>query len=155
LVVLGVFAAAPAGAGAQPTTHRPAASAKHWVNPDQSACGGRKRGCASSDPVVNFRRNALFTCFGAFGGIPTADFANITSTFFTITATVTVFAPPGTAVFGQLVQSGCVRFKFFSFVVGPTGVGTTTVTDLRVSRDAFVFINTSNGQFEITPEVFV
>jgi hypothetical protein len=103
---------------------------------------------------VNFRRNAIFTCFGADGtGTPTANTANITASRTTVSAVVTVHAPAGTTVFGDLTQSGCLRLKFFTFKVGASGVGTTTVTDARISNDAFVFIEDTVGDFQITPEV--
>jgi hypothetical protein len=103
---------------------------------------------------VNFRRNAIFTCFGALGtGTPTTNTASISATFTSIKAVVTVHAPPFTTVFGQLDQSGCVRLKFFSFTVGASGVGTTTVTDFRISNDAFVWFVDTVGEFQITPEV--
>jgi hypothetical protein len=139
LVALGAFAAVPAAAKHDATGDRPDAH----EHPTSS----------SSDPVVNFRRNALFTCFGANGGAPTANTANITATLTTVKAVVTVHAPPFTTVFGQLDQSGCARLKFFSFTIPFSGVGTTTVTDLRISNDAFVWFNDTAGEFQITPEV--
>jgi hypothetical protein len=103
---------------------------------------------------VNFRRNAIFTCFGADGtGIRTANTANITATLTTVKAVVTVHAPPGTMVFGELTQSGCVRLKFFTFTVPASGVGIATVTDLRISADAFVSFSDTVGEFQISPEV--
>jgi hypothetical protein len=133
-------------------------SANSAARPAVQQCGGRwhPRPCEVADPVVNFRRNALFSCFfGAVGGIPTANTANITATFFTVTATVTVFGTPGTTVFGQLVQGACARLRFFTVTVGPTGVGTTTVTDFRVSNTVFLWFNSNAGDFEITPRVSV
>jgi hypothetical protein len=106
--------------------------------------------------TVNFRQNALFTCFGANGtgtGTPTANTAELTANFTTITAKVTVHSVPGTTVSGQLTQSSCARLKFFSFTIPASGVGTTTVTDLRIRGDAFVWFNDTNGDFQITPEV--
>jgi hypothetical protein len=110
---------------------------------------------AAAATTVNFRQNALFTCNGAFGGaaVPT-DTATISSTVATVSATVRVVAPPGTFVSGQLTQGFCLRLAFFSFTVGPTGIGTTTVTDLRVSNRAFVWI-VEGGRLEITPSVGV
>jgi hypothetical protein len=133
---------------------------QHGPNAAQQRPGGEQSGKprpgASRDPIVNFRRNALFSCFGADAtGIPTADTANITASFATVTAVVTVHAPPGTRVFGQLTQSGCVRLKFFTFTIGLGGVGTTTVSDLRVSNDAFAWFVTSAGGFEVSPEVLL
>jgi hypothetical protein len=144
LVALGTFTAVPAAARHDARGDGSDLVA-HWYD------GGEHR--ASGDPVVNFRRNALFTCFGGFGGTPTANTASISATFTTIKAVVTVHAPPFTTVFGQLDQSGCARLKFFSFTVGASGVGTTTVTDLRISSDAFVWFNDTAGDFQITPEV--
>jgi hypothetical protein len=46
-----------------------------------------------------------------------------------------------------------VRLKFFSFTVPKGGVGSTTVTDARITNDAFVFIEDTVGDFQITPEV--
>jgi hypothetical protein len=146
LVALGAFAAGPAAARHDARGDRP----------DARALG------TSSDRVVNFRRNAFFTCFGGFGGTPTANTASITKVAFFVTAvnaTVTVHAPAGTRVFGQLVQSGCSRVKSFSFTVPASGVGTTTVVDL-VARDigvndAFVWFSDTVGDFQITPEVFL
>jgi hypothetical protein len=136
LVALGTFTAVPA-------------AARHDARGDGSDLVAHWY----DGPVVNFRRNALFTCFGGFGGTPTANTASISATFTTIKAVVTVHAPPFTTVFGQLDQSGCARLKFFSFTVGASGVGTTTVTDLRISSDAFVWFNDTAGDFQITPEV--
>jgi hypothetical protein len=138
LVALGAFAAIPAAAG-------------HDSRGDRSDAGEHQ---TSSDPVVNFRRNAIFTCFGADGtGTPTANTANITASLTTVTAVVTVHAPPGTTVFGELTQSGCLRLKFFTFTVPASSVGTATVTDLRISNDAFVSFSDTVGDFQITPEV--
>jgi hypothetical protein len=145
LVALGVFAAVPAGAKHDVRKHQPAAR-KH--QPD----AGEHR--TSNDPVVNFRRNAIFTCFGADGtGTPTANTANITASLTTVSAVVTVHAPAGTTVFGQLTQSGCLRLKFFTFRVPASGVGTATVTDSRISANAFVWFVDTVGDFQITPEV--
>jgi hypothetical protein len=138
LVALGAFAAVPA-------------AARHDARGDGSDAGGHR---SSGDPVVNFRRNAIFTCFGADGtGTSTPNTANISATLTTIKAVVTVHARAGTTVFGELTQSGCVRLKFFSFTVPASGVGTATVTDLRISNDAFVFFSDTVGDFQITPEV--
>jgi hypothetical protein len=109
---------------------------------------------APAGTSVNFRKNALFTCFGANGtGTATANTAQITASLTTITAKLTVQAPAGTMVFGQLTQSGCARLKFFNFTVPPSGTGTITVTDLRISGDAFAWFNDTHGDFQITPEV--
>jgi hypothetical protein len=161
LLALVAFAAVPAiaehgphGNGSDARQH--GSNARH----DRSDGGEPSAGSGQSstqrdDAVVNLRRNALFSCFGAGAtGTPTADTANITASLGTVTAVVTVHAPPGTRVFGQLTQSGCVRLKFFTLAIGPGGVGTTTVSDLRVSRDAFVWFVTSAGGFEVSPEVF-
>lgn len=138
LVALGAFAAIPA-------------AGRNDARGDRSDAGEHQ---TSSDPVVNFRRNAIFTCFGADGtGTPTANTANITASFTTVTAVVTVHAPAGTTVFGELTQSGCLRLKFFTFTVLASGVGTATVTDLRISNDAFVSFSDTVGDFQITPEV--
>jgi hypothetical protein len=103
---------------------------------------------------VTFRRNAIYSCFGADStGIPTANTASITASLTTFKAVVTVHAPPGTMVFGELTQSGCLRLKFFSFRVGALGVGTGTVTDLRITNDAFVSFSDTVGEFQLTPEV--
>jgi hypothetical protein len=119
---------------------------------EQSSDAGQH--VTSADPVVSFRRNAIFSCFGADGtGTPTANTANISATLTTIKAVVTVHARAGTTVFGELWQSGCLRPKFFSFMVPASGVGTATVTDLRVSNDAFVSFSDTIGEFQITPEV--
>jgi hypothetical protein len=151
LVALAAFTAVPADA-----RHVPGADGSdggHW-----SDGGGHRPPGDGSPPtaasLVNFRRDALFSCFGADGsGTPTANTANITAGLTTITALVTVHAPPGSAVSGQLTQSGCVKLKFFTFVIGATGSGTTTVTDLRVSNMAFVWFNDTAGDFQITPTV--
>jgi hypothetical protein len=142
LIALTAFAAVPA-------------SARHadGDGPDPGAFGGRGGQLPTASGVVNFRRMALFTCFGANGGTPTSNTANITSTLTTVKAVVTVHAPPFTTVYGQLDQSGCAKIKFFSFTIPASGVGTFTVTDLRVSRDAFVWFNDTAGDFQITPEV--
>jgi hypothetical protein len=104
---------------------------------------------------VNFRVGALFTCTGASGGVPVAtDTARITATATTITVTVTVRGAPGTFVSGQLTQNNCVRLRFFSFTIPPTGVGTITFTDLRISNAAFVWI-VKGGVLEITPRVIL
>jgi hypothetical protein len=145
LVALGAFAAVPAAARHDARGDGSDAG-RHWSD------GGEHR--SSGDPVVNFRRNAIFTCFGSDGtGTPTANTANISATLTTIKAVVTVRAPAGTTVFGELTQSGCVRLKFFSFTVPASGVGTATVTDLRISNDAFVSFSDTVGDFQITPEV--
>jgi hypothetical protein len=149
LVALGSLAAVPATARHDAGGGRPDAG-EH--RSDARKLAGEHR--TSGDPVVNLRRNAIFSCFGADGtGTPTANTANITAVLATVQAVVTVHAPPGTAVFGQLVQSGCLRLKFFTFIVPASGVGTATVTDLRISNDAFVFIVDTAGDFQITPEV--
>jgi hypothetical protein len=146
LVALAAFAAVPAAARHDARGDRPAARALG----------------TSIGPVVNFRRNAFFTCFGGFGGTPTANTANITiARIFVVgvNATVTVHAPAGTRVFGQLVQSGCSRVKSFSFTVPASGVGTTNVVDLAARNiginDAFVWFNDTVGDFQITPEVIL
>jgi hypothetical protein len=137
LVALGAFAAIPA-------------AARHDARGNRSDASEHQ---TSSDPVV-FRRNAIFTCFGADNtGTPTANTANITASLTTVTAVVTVNARPGTMVFGELTQSGCLRLKFFTFTVPASGVGTATVTDLRISNDAFVSFSDTVGDFQITPEV--
>jgi hypothetical protein len=143
VIAVGAFAAVPAAA-------TPDAGAWPDASEHLSDAGEHP---TSSDPVVHFQRNALFTCFGAGGGLPTANTASITASFATFTAVVTVHAPPGTSVFGELTQSGCLRLKFFTFIVPASGVGTTTVTDLRISNDAFVWFNDTAGDFQITPEV--
>jgi hypothetical protein len=142
LVALTAFAAVPA-------------SARHadGDGPDPGQFGGRGGQLPITGPLVNFRRNAIFTCFGAFTGTPTANTANITSTLTTVKAVVTVHAPPFTTVFGELTQSGCARLKFFSFTVPASGVGTATVSDLRISSDAFVSFSDTAGDYQITPEV--
>lgn len=56
-------------------------------------------------------------------------------------------------VSGQLMQSDCARLKFFSFTIAASGVGITTVTDLRIRCDALVWFNDTNGDFQFTPEV--
>jgi hypothetical protein len=145
LFALGAFTAVPAGA-------------RHDARADPPGGGEHKSHAGehqtSSDAVVNFRRNAIFTCFGADGtGITTANTANITAGLTTVTAVVTVHARAGTTVFGNLTQSGCLRLKFFTFVVPASGVGTATVTDLRISNDAFVFFSDTAGDFQISPEV--
>jgi hypothetical protein len=56
-------------------------------------------------------------------------------------------------VSGQLTRSGCARLKFFSFTIPASGVGTTTVTDLRIRGDALVWFKDTNGDFQITSEV--
>jgi hypothetical protein len=143
LVALGAFAAVPAAASNDARGDWPG-----WSKP---RFGERPIVTAQG---VNFRRNAIFSCFGADGtGTPTANTANITANFAMIKAVVTVHAPAGTTVFGQLDQSNCSRLKFFSFTVPASGIGTTTVTDWRVSNDAFVWFNDTSGDFEITPEV--
>ena len=141
LVALGAFTAAvPAGA-------RPGARGDR---PDRGEHGTSR----SSDALVTFRRNAIFTCFGADAtGIATANTANITASLTTVTDVVTLHAPPGTTVFGNLTQSGCLRLKFFTFTVSASGVGTATITDLRITNDAFVFFSDTAGDFQITPEV--
>jgi hypothetical protein len=138
LVALGAFAAVPA-------------AARHDARGDRPVAGKHRH---PGDVVVNFRRNAIYSCFGADGtGIPTANTASITASLTTIKAVVTVVAPPGTTVFGELTQSGCLRLKFFSFRVPASGVGTGTVTDLRVTNDAFVSFSDTVGEFQLTPEV--
>jgi hypothetical protein len=104
--------------------------------------------------LVNFRQGALFSCFGAVGGIPNANRANISSTALTVTAVVTVTAAPGSTFFGQLTQSGCARTKFFTVTV-PFGstTGTAVVSDLRVSNGAFVYLVGGVTGLQITPLV--
>ena len=108
-----------------------------------------------SASVVNFRQNAIFSCFTGSDntGFATANTAQITTGFASVTAVVTIHALPGTTVFGQLTQSGCARLKFFTLKIPASGVGTTTVSDLRVSNDAFVWFNDTSGDFQITPDV--
>jgi hypothetical protein len=145
LVALGAFGAVQADAGHDPSPDRSGAR-EH-----RSDAGKQQR---AGDPVVNFRRNAIFTCFGAGRtGTPTSNTANITATLTTVRAVVTVHARPNTTVSGQLTQSGCVRLKFFTFRVPASGIGTATVTDVRISNDAFVWFVDTVGDFEITPEV--
>jgi hypothetical protein len=108
---------------------------------------------SASAATTNFRSNALFSCAGAVGGIPTANTANITSTLTTVSAKVTVHAPPGTSVFGQLTQGNCLRLKFFTLSVGLSGTATTTVSDLKISNRAFVWFTNTLGQLQITPAV--
>jgi hypothetical protein len=138
LVALAAFAAVPA-------------VASHDARGDGPDARGHR---TSFDAVVNFRRNAIYSCFGADNtGTPTANTANITASFTTVRAVVTVHAPAGTTVFGELTQSGCVRLKFFSFTVPASGVGTATVTDFRISNDAFVSFSDTLGEFQVTPDV--
>ena len=165
LMALGVYAV-PAVASADPHGQHPDGGGHHCDGSDAGSdesgqCdeGGTvtDAGTVESDATtasnVPLRRNAIFTCFGASGGTNTADTANITANLTTITAMVTVHSAPGTIINGQLTQSGCFRLKFFTFSIPASGVRTFTVTDLRVSNDAFVWINTTTGAFEITPEV--
>jgi hypothetical protein len=159
LVALGAYSAVPAAARHAAAGDRPDPQ-QSGSDPQQSGSDPQQFGSGPvnhgfpGDPVVNFRRNAIFTCFGADGtGIPTANAANITASPTTVTAVVTVHAPPFTSVFGELTQSGCTRLKFFSFTVGASGVGTTTVTDFRIAPDAFVSFSDTAGDFQITPEV--
>jgi hypothetical protein len=152
LVALGVFAAGPAPARHDGPAHGSDAGKQRSDAGKQRSDAGERR--SSGDAVVNFRRNAIFTCFGADGtGTATATTATITASRTAVNAVVTVHAPPGTTVFGDLTQSGCVKLQFFSFKIGASGVGSTTVTDVRVSNDAFVFIEDTVGDFQITPEV--
>jgi hypothetical protein len=152
LVALGAFAVVPAVAKHDGRGNAPAAGEQRSDAGDHpSHAGGKVRN--TGDPLVTFRRNAIFTCFGAFGGANTANTANITASLTTVKAVVTVHARAGTTVFGQLTQSGCLRLKFFTFTVPASGVGTTTVTDLRISANAFVWFNDTVGDFQITPEV--
>ena len=159
LVAMGAFGAVPAvakqfshgngnGHGNGPSWKTP-----KWNRPGDH-CSEHCRPTALATQTVFFRRNALFTCFGATGGINTANTARITASLFTVTAVVTVHAPPGTTVSGQLTQSGCARLKFFSFSIGATGVRSFTVSDVRIRNDAFVWFNDTAGDFQITPEVF-
>jgi hypothetical protein len=106
--------------------------------------------------VVNFRQGALFSCFGAIGGVPNANKATISSSFFTVTAVVTVTAAPGSTFFGQLTQNGCARTKFFTVTV-PFGrtTGTAVVSDLRVSNAAFVYLVGGVTGLQITPLVIL
>jgi hypothetical protein len=46
-----------------------------------------------------------------------------------------------------------LRLKFFTFTVPASGVGTTTVTDTRITNDAFVSFSDTVGDFQLTPEV--
>jgi hypothetical protein len=141
LVALGAFAAFPAAARHDAREHRLDASAHR----------------TSSVLPVNFRKNALFTCFGAIGtGTPVlSNTATITATSTVVKAVVTVKARPGTIVFGQLTQSGCLKLKFFTFAIPASGVGTISVNDLRITNDAFVWFNDTAGDFQITPEVIL
>jgi hypothetical protein len=109
---------------------------------------------AAAPTAVNFRSGALFTCFGASGGLANGNTATISSpNFFTVTAVVTVSAPPGTVISGQLTQGGCARLKFFTFAVPATGTRTFTVSDVRVSNTAFVWIVGGVAGLQITPGV--
>jgi hypothetical protein len=145
LVALGAVAAVPADARHDPRADGGAGAREHPPGGDGPI--------TSAVADVNFRRNALFTCFGANGGAATQNTANITATLTTVRAVVTVHAPAGTTVNGQLTQSGCARLKFFTFRIPAGGVATVTITDLRISRDAFVWFNDTAGDFQITPEV--
>jgi hypothetical protein len=147
LVALATFAPASAGAKLDP----PNGARDGWPPPNWRRHGPGP--AAPTNPLVNFRRNALFTCFGAAGGIATPSTARITATATTVTAMLRIVAPPGTVISGQLDQSGCSRLKFFTTTVGITGVATLTVTDLRVSNDAFVWIVGGVAGLQITPEV--
>jgi hypothetical protein len=166
LVAVGAFGAVPAAARHNARGDGSDAGQQSSDADEQSSDAGQQSSDAdeqssdagqhvtSADPVVSFRRNAIFSCFGADGtGTPTANTANISATLTTIKAVVTVHARAGTTVFGELWQSGCLRPKFFSFMVPASGVGTATVTDLRVSNDAFVSFSDTIGEFQITPEV--
>lgn len=151
LAALGAFTALPAAARHD--------RSRSWSAPGQQRSNGDEHGSdnggqqAFSQSPVNFRRNALFTCFGGNGGTTTANTAAITASSSMITAVITVKAPPGTQVNGQLDQSRCARLKIFSATVPASGTLTTTVTDLRISGDAFVWFNDTAGDFQITPEV--
>ena len=166
LITLGAIGAVPAiarhdpgnGSGGQwqGGTGQSGQDLGQWEGGDGQGPGegnGRHKLLAST--LVNFRTNAIFNCLtGADNtGIPTNNTANISSSLTTVSAVVTVHAPPFTTVFGQLDQTGCARLKFFSFTVGPSGTGTTTVTDLRVTNGAFVWIVDTAGDFQITPLV--
>lgn len=152
LLALGAFAAVPAVAHHGPRGDWPAPSEPSSTR-DESGTSASSAATAASS-TVNFRQNALFTCFGAGNtGTPTANTATITAGPTTITAVVTVHAPAGTMVSGQLTQSGCARLKFFSFTVPASRMATVTITDLRISRNAFVWFNDTARDFQITPEV--
>jgi hypothetical protein len=158
LAALAAFTALPAAARHDGSGGW-SASGHQRSNGDQQRSGDDEHGSDNGgqqvfgQATVNFRRNALFTCFGANGGTTTANTATITASSTTITAVVTVKAPAGTQVSGQLDQSRCARLKFFSATVPASGTLTTTVTDLRISGDAFVWFNDTAGDFQITPEV--
>jgi hypothetical protein len=104
--------------------------------------------------LVNFRQGALFSCFGAVGGVANANRASIASTALTVTAVVTVTATPGSTFFGQLTQNGCARTKFFTVTV-PFGsaTGTAVVSDLRIGNAAFVYLVGGVTGLQITPLV--
>src|SRR5258707_14925462 len=85
LVALGAFAVVPAVAKHDGRGTAPAAGEQRSDAGDHpshagghpSHAGGKVRN--TGDPLVTFRRNAIFTCFGAFGGANTANTANITA----------------------------------------------------------------------------
>ena len=122
---------------------------------DPDPLHGGKRHLPLVGALVNFRTGAIFSCINGADntGVATANTANITATLTTVSAVVTVHALPGTSVFGELTQAGCARLKFFSFTVPASGVGTTTVTDLRITGGAFVSFSDTAGEFQITPIV--
>jgi hypothetical protein len=146
LVAMGAVATGPALAG---DDHGPGGP-----DPTDQSSDARPTNAAANS-TVNFRQGALFSCFGADGtGIAAPSTANITANATTVTAVVTVRAAPFTTIFGQLTQSGCARLKFFTVSVGASGTKTETVSDLRVSNDAFVwFVSSGGGSLQITPEV--
>jgi hypothetical protein len=103
LVALGTFTAVPAAARHDARGDGSDLVA-HWYD------GGEHR--TSGDPVVNFHRNALFTCFGGFGGTPTGNTANVSATLTTIKAVVTDRSNRSTRTAAQVVvRSGSALYS--------------------------------------------
>jgi hypothetical protein len=112
--------------------------------------------------TCHFNRGAIFTCFGAFNGIPTASYATFQSSyplFPTVFAVVhLVGARPFTRYTLELYTSGCQSFGF-AFTM-TDGSGTSPPTPVTASffptgptGDAFA-VAIGGGDFLVTPEAF-
>ena len=105
------------------------------------------------DPVVQMRRAAGYSCFGAVGGVPVlGSTANVTGGFFTISATVHLHGLPFTFYTIQLVTSGCQTQGSGFVTTNALGNATVTVTAPRgFLADAFVTA-LGGGDFQISNE---
>jgi hypothetical protein len=144
LIALCAFTAVPALAGHKPHSDRPGG--------ERTKAGGAVTNLATPG-LVNFRRGALFSCFGAVGGtnVPGST-ATITRGLFTVNATVHLVGLKNTFYTVELVTSGCQTLGFGFVTTNASGVANTMVTANRgFLNDAFAYA-LGGGDLQVTPD---